>query len=364
MEHNRLSIEEDEGLVNKIFENVEMRYILLYLYVIRNDLLKNLTDASWLNSFHRIMELDEILKSDLERIVSKEMIELLVDLRIIRNVRSTHELHQKDVDFEIKVLEPITIEENTIIVPEDTLFAIISKRFKFFTKRNFHEAITRLKGVMCERGSIIHPFIFEVGKQNYVLSDDLYEILDDLGNPYQTIKVETTIGEFYNRFQELLEKIEGFLDIFDSFLNKKPTTRCIKEALEKNKDILDYLKENIKKIPEKFDLEEVDDKDNETFKNWLSTLLNLLTKRNRLMEIDENLKKIKNIFSGKGKKYTYIEFITRVSYNEDNILNDIKEKLVELREELISIKNEFSEIESKEIKLLNLDYERFLLMNE
>ena len=82
------------------------------------------------------------------------------------------------------------------------------------------------------------------------------------------------------------------------------------------------------------------------------------------MEIDEELKKIKNIFSGKKKKYTYLDFIAKVSYNEDNVLEDIKKKLVSLREELISVKKEILEFEIKEIKLLNIDYERFLIMNE
>jgi len=364
VEHNRLSIDVDETLINKVFENVEMRYILLYLYIIRNDLLKNLTDEKWLNSFNRIMNFDELLKSDLERYASKEMIEILIDLRIIKNLRSSQELKKKDDDFEIKLLEQIRIEDNTIIVPEDTLFAVISKRFKFFTKRNFHEAISRLKGVMCENTSCIHPFLYEVGKENYVLSDDLFEILDDLGNPYQTIKVETTISEFYNRFLDLLEQIEGFLELFDPVLNKKPNVRIIKEAIEKNKDLFEYMKENVKNLPEKFDLEEIENKDDEIFIKWRKTLLKLIMKRKKLNEIDSELNKIRNFFSGKGKKYSYLEFITKISYNENNILNEIKNKLVELRKELVSIKDELSEFNSKDLKLLNLDYERFLIMNE
>ena len=363
-QHKQLSIEVDKDLINKVFENVEMRYILLYLYIIRNDMLKNLLDESWLNSFKRLMNLDEILKNDLELYSNKELTEILIDLGIIKNLRSLKELEKKEDDFLIKILEPIRIEENKIIVPENTLFPIISKKFTFLTKRNFHYAISRLKGIMCENSDIIHPFLFEIGKENYLLADDLYEILDDLGNPYQTIKVETTISEFYNRFKELLEKVSNFIELYDPILNKKSNLRIIKEAIDNNKVILEYMQENVKKLPAKFDLEEVVDKENEIFKKWQSILINLLIKRNRLNEIDEELSKIKNYYSGKGKKYTYLEFITKISYNEDNILTQIKNKLIELREELVNIKKEVSKFEKNEIKLLNLDYERYRIINE
>ena len=165
-QHKQLSIEVDKNLINKVFENVEMRYILLYLYIVRNDMLKNLSDESWLNSFKRLMNLDEILKSDLELYSNKELTEILIDLRIIKNLRSLKELEKKEDDFLIKILEPIRIEENKIIVPENTLFPIISKNFTFLTKRNFHYAISRLKGIMCENSDVNHPFLFEIGKEN------------------------------------------------------------------------------------------------------------------------------------------------------------------------------------------------------
>ena len=363
-QHKQLSIEEDKNLINKVFENVEMRYILLFLYIIRNDLLRNLLDEPWLIALKRLMNIDEILKNDLELHSNKELTEIFIDLGIIKNLRSTQELEKKEPDFLIKVLEPIKIEDNKIIVPENTLFAIISKKFKFFTKRNFHDAISRLKGIMCEISDLIHPFLFEIGKANYMLADDIYEILDDLGNPYQTIKVETTISEFYDRFKDLLEKIYDFIELYDPLLNKKANIKIIKEAIDENKVILEYLQENIKKLPVKFNLEEVTNKEDEIFKKWHSVLINLLKKRNRLNEIDKELNKIKNIYSGKGKIYSYLEFIIKVSYNEENILNEIKNKLIELREELVSIKKEISKFERNEIKLLNLDYERFLILNE
>ncbi|KKM84649.1 hypothetical protein LCGC14_1296990, partial [marine sediment metagenome] len=44
MEHNRLTLEEDIQLINNILDDIDMRYIILFLYVIRNDLLKDLSD--------------------------------------------------------------------------------------------------------------------------------------------------------------------------------------------------------------------------------------------------------------------------------------------------------------------------------
>lgn len=360
MEHNKLTLEYDKNLINKILDDVDMRYILLFLYVIRNDLLEDLNNQNLIESYERILILDEIFKSNLN-ILPEDFLEVAIDLGLFKNIRSKREFDQKDDDFIIKMgEETVTIEEETILVPADTLFMIITKKFKFLTKRNYNLAITRLKGVSCERTGVIHPFIFEIGENDYTLSDDLYYILDQFGNIYQAIKMEITVERFYQRFQEILEKIIEYLDIYDPILNSKPAIKKIKSAIAENKDIIKHLKEEKIKLSDKFEYDKID-KDTPIFQDWNSKLLKLLNYKYQMEKINKKIREIRNYYSGKNKKYTYLEFIQKVSFNEDNILNTIQEALVELRKQIIDIRDTISDYTKKDIKLLNLDFERFIL---
>lgn len=361
MEHKNLSLESDRNLINKILDDIDMRYIILFLYVIRNDLFKNSSDKKLLESFERILILDEVFKGNLLTFWSKEFIEIAIDLGLIRNIRSLRDFEQKDDDFIVKLgEETITIENDTILTPSETLFVMITKKFKFLMKRNFNLALTRLKGVSCEVSNIIHPFVYEIRDQDYMLSDDLYRVLDQFGNIYQAIKIEVTIEGFYQRFKEILEKIEEYIDIFDPILNGKNVVKKINDAINENKDIMKHLKDENIKLSDKFNFDNID-KSAKIFNDWLTKLLNLLNYRFQITNIDDKLLEIKKYYSGKKKKCSYLEFIEKVSFNEDNIVNDIQDSLISLRKELIEINNQLSELTKKDVKLLNLDYEKFIL---
>ena len=72
-------------------------------------------------------------------------------------------------------------------------------------------------------------------------------------------------------------------------------------------------------------------------------------------------KKLFRVKTGKNKKYSYLEFIEKVSFNEDNLVDEIQNSLLTLRNELVDINDELLKLTKKEIKLLNLDYERFII---
>jgi hypothetical protein len=363
MEHKKLSLEYDKNLINKILDDINMRYIILFQYIIRNDLFEDLNDEKLIESYERILILDDIFKGNVINFLgeNKNFIEVAIDLGLFKNIRSLREFEQKDDDFILKMgEETITIENNTIMVPADTLFLMITKKFKFLTRRNFNLALTRLKGVRCETTSAIHSLIFEVGQDDYTLSDDLYYILDQYGNIYQAIKIEITIEGFYERFEEIAKKNEKFIELFDPALNSKIVVKIINKAIEENKDIIETLKKENVKLSDKFKSKN-SVKDAQIYKEWNSTLMKLLHFRFQIKNIDKKLLKIKNYYSGKNKKYSYLEFIEKVSFNEENIVDEIQNSLLTLRKELIEINNELSKLTTKEIKLLNLDYERFII---
>ncbi len=363
MEHKNLSLEHDKNLIDNIFNNADMRYIILFLYIIRNDLFKDLTDNTIIESYERVLLLDEIYKNNIVNFWDEEFIEIYVDLGLIKNVRSIKEFQQKDDDFILKIgEETITIENDIISIPDDTLYLIVNKKFKSLTRRNFNLALTRLKGVRCEKSNMIHPLIIGIGEHDYTLSNDLYYILDQYGNIYQAIRIEVTIEGFYQRFNEIQENINKFIKIFEPVLNTKPVMKKIAKAIEESKDIIQYLKDEKVELSDKFNFEKINKNDG-IYQKWYSQLSKLLITKNQIEQLDKKLIELKIYYSGKNKKYRYLEFIEKISFNEDDIIDNIQNSLINYRKELVKINEEISKIMEKELKLLNLDYERLIIMS-
>jgi hypothetical protein len=361
MEHKTLTMEDDAKLIDNIMNDVDIRYILLFLYVIRNDLLKDLVDENLIESYNRILILDEIYKSNIVKFWDEEFIEVYIDLGLIKNIRTMREFEKKEDDFIVKIgEETITIEQDTISVPDDTLFLLITKKFKFLTKRNFNLALTRLKGVRCEKSNIVHSLIYEIGEHDYTLADDLYYILDQFGNIYQAIKIEITIEGFYQRFKEIQDDVNEFIKIFDPILNTKPALKKINIAFEEDKEVITYLKDENVGLSDKFNFDNLNREESICI-NWLSKLNFLLKNRYQLNQIEKKILELKGYYSGKDKKFKYLEFIEKVTYNEEDILDTIQQTLVDLRKEVKTINDTISALTKKEIKLLNLDYERFII---
>jgi len=361
MSHKNLDLQYDKNLINKVLDDVDMRYIVLFLYIIRNDLLGDLNDKNLVESYERILILDDIYKENVSNFWPEELIDISIDLGLFKNIRSINEFHQKEDDFIIKMgEETVTIEQDTILVPDNTLFLMITKKFKLLTRRNFNLALTRLRGVRCESSGIIHPFIFQIGENDYAISDDLYYILEQYGNIYQAIKMEVTIEGFYKRFQEINENITEYINMFDPILISKNCVKKTNKAIEENKDIIKYLKDEKIKLSDKLEWEDID-KNAQIFKDWYSKLLDLLNFRFQMEKIDKELLEIKTHYSGKKKQNSYLEFIEKVSFNEEDIVEEIQDALMDLRKKLIEINDHLSPLTKKDVKLLNLDFEKFLL---
>lgn len=363
MEHKKLSIEHDLNLIDKTLDDKDMRYILLFLYVIRNDLFKDFTDSSLIESYERILILDDIYKSNIEQFWEVEFTEIAIDLGLFKNIRSIQEFNRKDDDFIIKLgEETVTIENDTLMVPDDLLFLMLHKKFKYLTRRDFNLALTKLKALKCEKANIIHHFLFQIDDHDYTLSDDLYYILDQYGNIYQAIKIEITIQGFEDRFIEIRDSIKEMIETFDSILISKPVSKKIHQAIQNEKEIIPFLKDEKIKLPDKFNIDKID-KQNEIYRLWSSKLNSLLLMNNKLDDLAKQINEIKCIYSGKNKKNSYLQFIEKVSFNEGNIVNNIQEKLIALRDEVVQIKSHISDLSKKELKLLNLDYERLIIMS-
>lgn len=362
MEHKSLTLEHDKNLIDKILEDINTRYIILFLYIIRNDLFKDLSDTGLIESYERVLILDDVYKSNVNNFLDKYFIETYIDLGLVKNIRSMREFEQKPDDFILRLgEETVTIEKNTISVPDDSLFLMIHKKFKSLSRRNFNLALTRLKSVRCEKSNLIHSLIYEISEHDYVLSDDIYYILDQYGNIYQAIKIEVTIEGFHQRLVEIKEKIERYIEIFEPKLNSKAILKKIKSAIEQNQDVIQYLKDEKVELSDKFKFGRIDTSE-EIFTKWKSQLYSLIELRDQIDHIDKRLVELKGYYTGKNKRNSYLEFIEKVSFNEDEIVDKIQTLLIELREELVRINEVMSTFTMKDVKLLNLDYERLIIL--
>jgi hypothetical protein len=54
----------------------------------------------------------------------------------------------------------------------------------------------------------------------------------------------------------------------------------------------------------------------------------------------------------------------RVAFNEEGIVDSIQEQLIAARKELMDIQQQFGKFTDRLVKLINLDYERALLIQE
>ncbi|MFX1341019.1 MAG: hypothetical protein ACFFDK_20585, partial [Promethearchaeota archaeon] len=116
MEHKNLTLEDDKNLINKILEDIEMRYIVIFLYVVRNDLFKDLSEPKIIDSYERVLILDEVFKGNLLSFWNHSFLEVAIDLGLLRNIRSMREFEAKEDDFIVKLGdEIIEIKQNTII---------------------------------------------------------------------------------------------------------------------------------------------------------------------------------------------------------------------------------------------------------
>jgi hypothetical protein len=186
--------------------------------------------------------------------------------------------------------------------------------------------------------------------------------LDQYGNIYHAIKIEITIQGFEDRFIEIRDSIRSMIEIFDSILTTKPVLQKINIAIENKNEIIPFLKEEKIKLPDKFNTDKID-KDLEIFRTWIDKLNLLLLMNNELFILEKGINEIKRIYNGKHKKNSYLQFIEKVSFNEDNIVINIQEQLIALRDKLIKIQSKISELTKKDLRLLNLDYERLIIMS-
>lgn len=336
----RLDIEYDKNLINSILNDINTKYTILYLYIIRKDLFKNL-DKDLLDKYEKVIVLDDIYKNNVELSWDEDFIDKVIELGLFKNIRSRNEYNQKDGNFILKMGEyTVTIEKNIIITPIDTLFHMISKKFKSVSQRGFELGLTKLKEVRCESSSVVHHLIYEIGYNEYVLSDDLYKILDKFGNVYQAIRIEPTSDGLFQLCNEIQDKIVNIVKIFDPIINNEIIIKKLTKALEINnkEEKLKIIEISIRlKLLEKSIILTLSNSDFEILSNY----------KDEMETLNKQLRKIKSYYSG---NQDYLEFLEKIPIKIDKI----QETLIKIRENARGAKKAVLDLE-KRMKLKTSD---------
>jgi len=360
-EHTELDIEIDRKLLNQVFETPIRRHILMYLFLIRKEYLKNMEDPRREDFFIKFSNLEAPSVGFIRSYKDEQLIDVCLELGIFTNIKDRRDFDRKDDDFELKSLKGIRVDEDTILVDPDALFRILKKTGKSYNKALVNKTLKELTGIICQNTPQIHSFVKQADEE-YYLANDIYQILESYCNPYQALRIELTIEGFGERVEDWDKKLKKFIRNMDPILLKADFQKLVNKAAEEQQDsdIIQYILDKDKELPKKFKPEDPP----ELFPKW-KDLVNLLLRSNIQVEIiSKKSEELIALYSGKNQKHPYFEFMKLVAFNEDGIVDAIQEQLISARKDLLEIQQQFGKYTDHLVKLVNLDYERALLIQE
>ncbi len=371
-EHSTLDLEYDRMLLEDVFDTPNLRYVSLYMYIIRKDFFQDLLDDDIIEQFETITSLEEPTGEDLIRICTGDFIKALFQYNLITNIRSYEMFKTKGNDVKIRFAQGLKLthqeisdseEEVHIFFDENYLERVLAPIIPEMTQTRINESLERLRAMMCPRSSKIHELVHKYGDY-YVIDDDFFYIIEEFGNPYQALRIELMIRAMSKKYKEIESNINGVLNQFEISLIKSPMMKKLKQAKEKGKD--DYVKYLVEKsrkktLPQKFRVEFPENDMPDNYIEWKKSLNHLIKLKLNFNNIDQKMDELRAYYSGKNQKMTYLEFIQKSTYDEDDISEKIKNLLIDARNSLKEVSEKIDKYPKKEMKLLNLDIERMII---
>ncbi|MHA1511670.1 MAG: hypothetical protein ACTSRX_08120, partial [Promethearchaeota archaeon] len=344
-EHTTLDLEYDRMLLEDVFDSPNLRYVSLYMYIIRKDLFQDLLDDDIIEQFETITSLDEPTVENLIRICTGDFIKALFQYKLITNIRSYEMFQSKGNDVKIRFAKGLKLthdeiseseEEVHIFFNEVYLERVLAPIIPEMTQTRILESLERLRAMMCPKSSMIHELVHKYGDY-YVIDDDFFYIIEEFGNPYQALRIEIMIRAMSNKYKEIESNINGVLKQFESSIVKAPIMKKLKQAKEKGKeDYVKYLVEKSRKktLPHKFWVEFPENEIPDNYLKWKNSLNELFKLKLIFIDIDLKMDELRAHYSGKNQKMTYLKFIQKSTYDEDNISEKIKNLLIDARNSL------------------------------
>ena len=184
---SELDIEVDRKLLNQVFDTPIRRHILIYLFLIRKEYLKNLDDPRREDFFIKFSNLEIPSVGFIRSYKDEQLIDVCVELGIFTNIKDRRDFDRKEGDYEIKTLKGIRVDEGTILVDPDGLFRILKKTGSNYNKALINKTLKELTGIICQNTPQIHALV-KPADEEYYLAEDIYHILESDCNPYQNLK--------------------------------------------------------------------------------------------------------------------------------------------------------------------------------
>lgn len=371
-EHKTLEMEYDRELLEDVFDSPDLRYVALYMFILRKELFQDLLDDDLMDEFETITGVEEPTAGDLRRICSPDLIKSLFQFHIITNIKNFSVFQMKGDHIKIRFAAGLKLareelseseEEVHIFFQENLLERVIVPDINEMTQVRIHASLERLRAMMCPKTSVIHELVHKYGDY-YVIDDDFYYIIEELGNPYQALRIEIMIRAMADKYTEIEQDLNDYLAVFDKEIYKSTMMKKFRKAKDLNKiDFLKYLQEKSRKksLTSKFRVEFPKDETPDEYEEWKKTFNILIGLKLTFDEINTKMDKLRAYYSGKKQVMPYMTFITKSTYDEDNISETIKTLLIEARNALKQISTTMTDYNKKELKILNLDLERLII---
>lgn len=371
--HKDLDMIYDRQLLEDVLDSPDLRYIALYMFEIRKELFQDLIDDDLIESFDLLLNLDIPTIFDIRKVCSESFIKDLVRFNIFSNVKNYNTLINKPDDFKVRIAKGIRLlhqeldeleEEIHIFFKEDFLLRIITPNIPEITLNKVHKALERMRAMMCPKTNVIHPLVHKYGEE-WVIDDSFYYILEELGNPYQALKIELMIRQMSDKYKEIEQNLDVYLSLFHPELQKAKLIKKCREAKKKNeRNYVKYLVKKSRKssLPTKFYVEFPEGETPSDYIQWKFTLNELIVQKLLFDDIDQNMDELRRYYSGKNQIMPYMKFIEETSFN-DEISEKVKSLLIDARNNLKKINDSLADYSKKELKLLNLKIEQLIIEN-
>jgi len=363
--HSALDLEIDRTMLESLFDDPIIRYILLHMFLVRIHVFHNLEDDDITNGFERLDKIGEVGDpsiKELRECLPGEVIEELFVYNLVKNIENHKIFQQKPEDFKIKLLSSeVYIEGEKVMFSDEGLLHIVKSYFPIVTLKKIQDSLKKLRGIPCETSNITHALVHKYD-EDFALDDELYEILFFLGNPYLSLRLERFIVDVEQKTMELENTINKHLKIFHQDILSPKFMQKIKKAAGDPKvpDIFEFVLEKSRDLPLKFEPPEK----SELFISWKSIFSQLLKIKASYFDIYSQIEQIKSFFSGKHQKMSYFSFIEQLTENEDVTSKFIRDSLLEIRQKLKESNEFLHDHSERELKLLNLDLEREVIEYE
>ena len=222
--HQKLNLEYDRQLFEDILDTPDLRYVVLYMFFIRKEVFNDLRDDALQDEFEAAVALKEPTVADIKRICSGDLLKNLFNFNLIANIKSYEAFMTKPETFKVRFADGLKLEHQNLTADEEEvhifmnevlLERVIANKIPEITQTRIHSALERLRAMMCPRSSMVHNLVQKYG-DSYVLNDDLFDILEQIGNPYQALRLEILIRTMLQKYKEIGDQINELLEQFDS----------------------------------------------------------------------------------------------------------------------------------------------------